>query len=467
MGDESRSRKRIAIVGGGIAGLSAAFELDQQRRDGQALEYVLYERAPRLGGVIRTERTAEGCLIEAGPDAFLTEKPWAAELCRELGLGDQLLGSNDAERRTYIVVRNRLLPIPDGLQFMVPTRVAPVLSSSLFSFGAKLRMAKEWFFRPQASKNDESAATFVARHFGREMVERLADPLLAGVYGGTAERLSARAVLPRFVEMEEKHGSLARAMVAARKKMVATNRPRPLFTTLRDGMQQMVEAIAARLEPGSVLLGANVGKVTCQGAKWRVATESGSGEFDAVILAVPAYAAAGFLGDVHARLAELLQQIPYSSSVTVALGYDSAVSLPEGFGFLVPRSEGRHMLACTFVHNKFPHRAPQGWRLLRVFLGGSSDPHAHELDDSDITTLVRQELREILGLEAEACFVRIYRWPRAMAQYEVGHLERVTEITRLRAELPGLFLAGNAYGGIGVPDCVREGREAARAAAAT
>jgi oxygen-dependent protoporphyrinogen oxidase len=464
MGDEGRSRKRIAIVGGGIAGLSAAFELDQRRRHGQALEYVLYERTPRLGGVIRTERI-EGCLVEAGPDAFLTEKPWAAELCLELGLGDQLLGSNDAERRTYIVVRNRLLPIPDGLQFMVPTRIAPVLFSPLFSFTTKLRMAKEWFFPPRASENDESAATFVARHFGREMVERLADALLAGVYGGTAERLSARAVLPRFVEMEEKNGSLARAMSALRKKAVSGNPPRPLFTTLRDGMQQMVEAIAGRLEPGSVLLGTNVGKVTRQGAEWHVAADSGGKEFDAVILAVPAYAAAHLLGDMHARMAELLEQIPYSSSVTVALGYDSAASLPEGFGFLVPRSEGRRMLACTVVHNKFPHRAPEGWRLLRVFLGGSSDPHIHELDDSGIATLVQQELREILGLEAEAHFVRIYRWPRAMAQYEIGHLERVAKIGRLRQELPGLFLAGNAYGGIGVPDCVREGRQAASNAA--
>ncbi len=458
--------KRIAIVGGGIAGLSAAFELEQQRRQGAPVDYILYEGSPRLGGVILTERV-EGCLIEAGPDAFLTEKHWAAELCRELGLGDQLLGSNDAERRTCIVVRNRLVPIPDGLQFMVPTRVAPVLASPLFSLGTKFRMAREWFMRPRRSEGDESAAAFVARHFGEEMVERLADPLLAGVYGGSAERLSARAVLPRFVEMEAKHGSLARAMIAARNKVSAANPPRPLFTTLRDGMQQMTEAITARLDRSAVRLGVSVRGAAYHGGKWTVAADNGGEEFDAVILAVPAYAAAALLRAAHTKLAEALEQIPYSSSVTVALGYDTAIPLPAGFGFLVPRSEGRRMLACTFVHNKFPHRAPAGWRLVRVFLGGQSDERALDLNHAEIIAMVRNELRQLLHLETEPRFVRIYRWPRAMAQYEVGHLERVAEITRLRRELPGLFLAGNAYGGIGVPDCVREGCEAARESTAT
>ncbi|HXE91734.1 MAG TPA: protoporphyrinogen oxidase [Terriglobales bacterium] len=454
--------KRIAIVGGGIAGLSAAFELEQRRRQGDALEYALYERAPRLGGVIRTERTDNGCLIEAGPDAFLTEKPWAAELCCELGLSDQLLGSNDAQRRTCIVVRGRLVPIPEGLQFMVPTRIAPVLSTPLFSFRTKLRMAREWFLSPRGPAGDESAADFVARHFGREVVERLADPLLAGVYGGTAESLSARAVLPRFVAMEEKHGSLARAMSVRRTRTAPPNPAPPLFTTLRNGMQQMVEALAVRLDPAALRLGVEVRRVVHQAGRWRVAGDSSGEDFDAVILAVPAYVAAALLRDSHTRLPGLLEQIPYSSSVTVALGYDSAVPLPAGFGFLVPRTEGLRLLACTFVHNKFPHRAPEGWRLLRVFLGGRSDERAGELTDAEIAAIVRDELRQLLCLETEPRFVRIYRWPRAMAQYEVGHLERLAEITRLRKGLPGLFLAGNAYGGIGVPDCVREGRQAAR-----
>ena len=306
MNHEGRSRKRIAIVGGGITGLSAAFELEQRRRQGAALDYVLYERAARLGGVILTERV-EGCLIEAGPDAFLTEKPWAAELCRELGLGDQLMSSNDSERRTYIVVRNRLVPIPGGLQFMVPTRVGPVLASPLFSLSSKLRMAREWLMQPRRSESDESAAAFVTRHFGEEIVERLADPLLAGVYGGMAERLSARAVLPRFVEMEEKHGSLARAMVAVRRKVGTTNPPRPLFTSLTDGMQQMVEAIAAKLDRAAVRLGVRVGSVARHGDKWRVAAENGGEEFDAVILAVPAYAVGALLTAAYPKMAEVLE----------------------------------------------------------------------------------------------------------------------------------------------------------------
>ncbi|MGH9580834.1 MAG: protoporphyrinogen oxidase, partial [Terriglobales bacterium] len=230
---------RIAIIGGGVAGLSAAWELERVRQQGATLEYVLYERGSRLGGVLRTERAEDGSLIEAGPDSFLSEKPWAAELCRELGLEGELIGSNDAARKTLIVRGGRLLPLPEGLQFLVPTRAWPVLLSPLFSLSSKLRLAREWFARPRASQEDESAAAFVTRHFGREMVERLADPLLAGVYGGEAEKLSARAVLPRLVEMEAHHGSLSRALLRAKAGRTGSAPPPPLFTSLRNGMQQL------------------------------------------------------------------------------------------------------------------------------------------------------------------------------------------------------------------------------------
>jgi len=462
--------KRIAIVGGGIAGLSAAFDLETARQKGAPLEYALFERSSRLGGVLRTERAADGSLLEGGPDSFLTEKPWAAELCRELGLEGELIGSNDAERKTFVVLDGRLVPLPEGLQFMVPTRAWPILFSPLFSFSTKLHMAREWFARPHAARNDESAAEFVARHFGREMVERLADPLLAGVYGGEAEKLSARAVLPRFVEMEEKSGSLSRAMLRAKSARVGA--PPPLFTSLRNGMQQMVEAITACLAPATLHVGACVSRVAQQESAWEVRLEGGeSSRFDGVILALPAYAAAGLLAETDAALAAKLAEIGYSSSVTATLGYAAAAAegagcrLPAGFGFLVPRGQGRRMLACTFVQRKFPHRAPEGRWLLRVFLGGSADEDTILLNDGAIETVVRQELKEILGLGTTPEFVRIFRWPRSMAQYEVGHLERVREIERLRAQHSGLWLAGNAYSGIGVPDCVRSGREAARAAA--
>ncbi len=456
----------VAIIGGGISGLSAAFQLERVQRGGAGLRYALFESSNRLGGVMRTERI-DGCLIEAGPDSFLSEKQSAAELCRELGIADQLVGSNDTHRRTHILVKGRLVEMPDGLQFMVPTKLLPTIATPLFSWGTKLRMAREFFARPHMLNGDESAAAFVERHFGSEVVDRLADPLLAGVYGGSAERLSVRAVLPRFLDMEAKYGSLSRAMLSAMKKR-PSNGTRPIFTSMKDGMQQLVDAIVAQLDPAAIQTGTHVKAIGRESARWIVLRQDSTAErFDRVILATPAYIAGGLLRTVEPRLASLLGEIAYSSSVTVALGYaasgfDGRGAKPEdGFGFLVPRGEGKRLLACTFVHNKFPHRAPEDRLLLRVFLGGSNDPNVLQLGDEEILRTVRGELRQILGLTAEPRFSRIYRWERSMAQYEVGHLERVAEIERLRAGLPGLALAGNAYRGIGVPDCIKSGMDAA------
>ena len=459
--------KRIAIIGGGISGLAAAFELEQQRSAGANLEYVLYESSPGFGGVLRTEEI-DGCMVEAGPDSFITEKPWAAELCYALGLGGQLIGSNDAERKTYILVRRRLIAMPDGLMFMVPTKIISTGLSPLFSWKTKLRMTRELFHPPHTADGDESVATFVERHYGREMVNRLADPLLSGVYGGEAAALSVRAVLPRFAEMERSHGSLGRAMLAARRRKMSQpgNRPTPpLFTSLRNGMQQLAEAVVARLTPASLQANALVQSVQPDSGGWLVSTGTQSDRFDAVSLAVPTYNAAQLLSTASPDLSAELAAIPYTSSVTVALGYARSVrqSLPPGFGFLVPRSEGRQMLAATFVHNKFPHRAPQDRALLRCFFAGQSAERVWPLAEDQIVGITRNELQQILGLRDEPVFARVYKWKSAMAQYGVGHLERLDRIERLRQKLPGLALAGNGYRGIGVPDCVRSGRDAARA----
>lgn len=459
--------RRIAIIGGGISGLSAAFYLEQQRQRGAPLEYVLFERTARLGGSLLTER-AEGCLVEAGPDSFLSEKPWAADLCRELGIATQLIGSNDAERKTYILVKGRLVPIPDGLMFMVPTRILPVVFSPLFSLGTKLRMAQEWFHPPRPAGGDETVAALVERHYGAEMVDRLADPLLSGVYGGEASGLSVRAVLPRFAEMEARNGSLGRGMLAARQRMAASKTPpRPLFTSLKDGMQQLVDALAARLPREALRMGSGARELRYEGGSWSiVADNSASERFDSVILATPAPAAGALLAGIKAELAAELDTINYSSSVTVTLGYErTGLRLPPGFGFLVPRSEGKRMLACTFVHSKFPHRAPSDRALIRCFLGGARDEEVLAWTDQQIEGAVRQELRKILWLTARPLFCRIYKWKGAMAQYGVGHLERLERIERWRQQLPGLALAGNGYRGIGVPDCVRSGKEAAALAA--
>ena len=455
--------KRIAIIGGGISGLAAAFALEERRRSGESLAYVLFEASQHFGGVLVTE-SVDGCLLEAGPDSFLTEKPWAADLCRRIGLEDQLIGSNDAARKTYILVKGKLIPLPDGLMFMVPTRLAPALLSPLFSSTTKFRMIRDWRFSPRHSNGDESVAALVERHYGGEMVDRVADPLLSGIYGGDASQLSLLAVLPRFKEMETKYGSLSRGMLAARKKSKQSNsQPPPIFTSLKNGMQQLPEAIVANLAPGALFTNSLVQAVQRQDRGWIVSAGYASDHFDAVILATPAPAAALLLEMTLPDLSAELRRIPYSSSVTVALGFGTEVraSLPPGFGFLVPRSEGKRMLAATFVHNKFPHRAPEDRALLRCFLGGSRDEQVLQFPDQEILDIVREELRQVLGLTAEPLFTRVYRWKGAMAQYTVGHLERIERIERLRKLLPGLALAGNGYRGIGVPDCVRSGEEAA------
>jgi len=458
--------KRIAIVGGGISGLAAAFQIEEQRRSGVEVEYVLYEASPRLGGVLRTEYIDE-CVVEAGPDSFISEKPWAADLCRAVGIGDQLIGSNDADRKTYILTRGRLVVMPDGLMFMVPTKILPTGLSPLFSWKTKLRMAKELFHPPRAVDHDESVAAFVERHYGAEMVDRLADPLLSGVYGGEAANLSVRAVLPRFADMERTHGSLGRAMLAARKKMSSGPRKAapPLFTSLKSGMQHLAETVAAKLNPSSLLTNAQVHAVQAEAGGWLVSAGLKSDHFDSVIIAVPGSAAANALRMASPDLSAELSAIQYSSSITVGLGYDREVrqSLPPGFGFLVPRSEGKRLLAATFVHNKFPHRAPEDRALLRCFFAGTNAENVWPLSDQQIIGIVRNELQQILGLRAEPLFARVYKWKSAMAQYGVGHLERLERIERLRQQMPGLALAGNAYRGIGVPDCVRSGRDAVTA----
>jgi protoporphyrinogen/coproporphyrinogen III oxidase len=472
---------RVAIIGGGISGLAAAFELEQRRRSGSSVTYVLYESSPRLGGVLLTEHI-DGCLVEAGPDSFITEKPWATDLCRALRLGDQLIGSSDAVRKTYILVNGRLVVMPDGLMFMVPTKILPTSLSPLFSWKTKLRMAQELFQPPRIADGDESVASLVERHYGQEMVDRLADPLLSGIYGGDAANLSVRAVLPRFAEMERKYGSLSRAMLAARKKAPQnSSKPAPpLFTSLKNGMQHLAEAVVSRLTPASLLTNTTVQEIQPEGGGWVVGSSTvgsstagvdqerqntglQSRQFDAVILALPSHAAAQLLTVVVSELSAELAAINYSSSITVGLAFDRDVrrSLPPGFGFLVPRTEGKRLLAATFVHNKFPHRAPEDRALLRCFLAGANADAAWQLSDDQIVAVVRTELEQILGLRSDPLFARVYRWKSAMAQYGVGHLERLERIERLRQKLPGMALAGNGYRGIGVPDCIRSGRDAA------
>ena len=483
---------KTAIIGGGIAGLAAAFELEKARSAGEAVEYTLFEAGSRLGGALASEMV-DGTVLEKGPDSFLSEKPAATELCRELGLGADLIPSNDEARKTFILVKNRMVPLPDGLMFLVPTKLIPTALTRLFSLKTKIRMGFELLHPPRAGEEDEAVATLVERHFGAEAVDRLADPLLSGIYGGDAAQLSARTVLPRLVEMEKEYGSLTRGMLAGHRKMRAkakeaekasgsaaahgkamqgtvnaggNGRPgaRSIFTTLRGGLQQLVDALEARIDRRSIRLSTPVNGLQRTANGWVVETAGGSEVYDAVILASPAWAAGVLLGSVDPVLGEELGGIPYSSSITVNLMYDEAMlgTLPEGFGFLVPASEGRTMLACTFAHRKFLGRTAPGKAVLRAFLGGMKNEALLTEKDEVLVATVRRELNEILGITAEPERAQVSRWRRAMAQYAVGHQERTKRIAERVAGLPGLRLVGNAYDGIGIPDCIRLGRKAAR-----
>jgi len=475
---EEMSRMRIAIIGGGIAGLAAAYELELARAAGKPVEYTLYENRDRLGGSLASE-TVNGCVLEQGPDSFLTEKPAAIELCRELGIGDALIPSNDGARKTFIVVRNRMVPLPDGLMFLVPTKLIPTALTRLFSIPTKIRMGLELLHPPRPAAGDESVAELVKRHFGQQAVDRLADPLLSGIYGGDATQLSAQTVLPMMVKMEAEYGSLCRGMLAAHQKMRAAAKakpqdgakraPRPIFTAIRGGMQQMVDALVARLQTKAIRLSTPVTALNHSGSEWTVEAAGGTERYDGVVIASQAWAAGRMLANVDPALSADLSSVPYSSSITVNLVYDEKQigTLPEGFGFLVPAVEGRAMLACTFVHRKFLGRTAEGKLVFRAFLGGMKNNALLSEPDEVLIATVRRELSEILGrsvfdANTEPECAQVSKWPRAMAQYAVGHKAKMARVTAHVAALEGLKLAGNAYDGIGIPDCIRLGRKAAR-----
>lgn len=476
------------VIGAGISGLAAAHRLcELAAASGKPLEVTLLERTFRAGGPLCTI-AREGFVVEAGADSFLVERPWALDLARRLGLEPELIPTDERFRKTYVVRRGRLIRVPEGFVLLAPARLWPVLRSTALSPRGRLRLALEPFIPTRPPNGDESLASFVRRRLGAEVLERLAQPLAAGIYGADPERLSLGATMPRFLEMERRHGSVIRGLRASGAGGAAPGDSSgarwALFLSLRGGIGTLVDALAARL--GSrVRHGAEVrllkAKRGAEGApaglgddgrpgRWRVALAEGSElRADGVIVAAPAYDAAGMLAEESPALARLLGRIAYGSMATVNLAFrEQDFPRPfDGFGFVVPAVERHAVVAASFSSLKFPGRAPHGAVLLRVFISGAPAGAITERGDEELVATARAELREICGVTAQPIFGQVARWPDSMPHYAVGHLKLLAEIEAEVARLPALELAGAAYRGVGIPDCVRSGETAAEALFAT
>jgi oxygen-dependent protoporphyrinogen oxidase len=460
--------KRIVIIGGGISGLAAAHHLlELSQTDQLPFRLTLLEASSRLGGTIETVRH-DGFLIERGPDSFISEKPEALALAKRIGLESQLIQTNEQHRRSFIVRDGRLRPVPEGFQLLAPSRIWPFLTSDIFSLAGKARMAADLFLprRIANGSNDESLASFVRRRLGREALERMAQPMVGGIYTANPETLSLRATLPRFLEMERQHRSLILAMLRqGQKQRSGTSGARySLFLSFDRGLGTLVDGLEKRLRDCDCRLNTRVKRLKREGSSWIISTDRGEEiPADAVCLALPSHVAGSLLRDTNAELARRFNEIKYASTATINFGYQRAAirhSL-DGFGFVVPFVEKRSLIACTFSSVKFSGRAPEGQVLLRAFAGGALQPEIFELGETQMLTRVEADLRELLGITEAPLFTDVAKWERAMPQYEVGHLERVQEI---EDRLPtGITLAGNAYRGAGIPDCVKSGEMAAEA----
>lgn len=468
---ETTPEKHAVIVGGGITGSAAAYYLDRKARaSGRPLKITLLEKAPALGGKIVTEQAGD-FLIDGGPDCFVTHKPWAVSLCRELSLDDQLMSTNEAEKKTFVLNNGQLTPLPEGVMLIVPTRFLPFATSPLFSIPGKIRMGMEILIPPRKEDGDETLADFMRRRLGQEALDKLAQPLLSGIYSSDPEHLSLKSSFPRFLELEQEYGSITRGMLAAKRrragrKSSGSSSTLSMFVTLKDGLEVLIHKLAERLEHQSIRTGKTVSRITRapgnRGPYHIELDDQPALEADAVLLTTPAFVSGKLMKDMAPNLAEKLERIRFASTVVATLGFESDQELPdlEGFGFLVPKTEERRINACTWSSQKFDCRAPAGKHLIRCFLGGPGKEHLLDLNDQEVIETVREELAQIVGLQAPPDLTRIYRWIDTHPQYDLGHVDRVKDIRRQAQTHPGLALAGSSYDGIGIPDCVRQAEEA-------
>ncbi len=468
-----RPIRHIAVVGGGISGLAAAHRLTELD---PRVQITLLEAGGRLGGVLRTTQR-DGFSLEASADNFITTVPWAIDLCRRLGLADQLVGTNDAYRQAFVIHKGRLRKIPEGFLIMAPSRIGPILATPILSPLGKLRLAAEYFVKAKRDEQaDESLASFVTRRLGREVYERLVQPLVGGIYTADPEKLSVRATMPRFLEMEREHGGLIRAV---RKQAAASRGPNgsnsdresggvrySMFMTVRGGLSSLVETIAARLPEGSIRCGAAVRQIARRGeGGWSIhlASQERPLDVDALILAIPSHHAARLLSGIDSRLTTELEEIEHAPCAIVSLGYrrDQIGHRLDGFGFVVPLVEKRKILSGSFSSVKYEGRAPQGHELIRVFIGGACQSELVDLPEQELLEIAKRELADLLSIRGEPVLRAIDRWKQVMPQYHVGHCEKVDRIDARVADLLGLEIAGNAYRGVGMPHCIHAGELAA------
>jgi len=468
---------KLIIIGGGIAGLSAAYYAQKSAPEARI---TLLEASDRWGGKITTDRVlfdntpnrlrGDGdFIIEGGPDTFLATKPWGVALCKELGLSERLQGTNPHQKNTYVLRKNRLQPLPDGLAMMIPTNIPSILKSQLVSWPGKVRMGLDFLLPPHNGHHDESLGQFVSRRLGREAYENLIEPLMSGIYAGDGDQLSLRSTFPYLHDLEHKYGSLARGALKMRQQVATRGKSmqgsRSAFLTPTTGLAEIVEALVDMLTKNGVDLRLNnpVSRITRHESLYQVDLDSGETiEADSLILATPAPISGYLLASFDPELATVLKSIHYASTATVTLAYhQSDLSRPlDGYGYVIPRREARRALACTWTSTKFPHRAPDGYALIRVFVGRAGQESDIPWDEGGLLDLAREELELTLGVTAEPLVSRVFIWEGAMPQYNLGHPEKLSKIDAALEKHLGLALAGNGYRGIGIPDCIHSGEMA-------
>ena len=463
--------KKIVIIGGGIAGLAAAYHIHEEISKSTPVACVLLDSSEKFGGKISTMRF-DGFIVERGPDSFISQKPQAIELCKKLGLEDRLTGTSPDHPNTYVCLKNKLVTMPDGLSLMIPTKFMPFILSPLFSWMGKIRMGMDLFLPKKKGNDDESLASFVRRRMGEEALEKMAEPMLAGIYASDPNLMSINSTFPMFVQTEQKYRSLIlgmlvrkRQQIIHRAKIPKGKQPASLFMTLKNGLDEMVETLVEKAINVTFRAGTKVMDLSRAEEGWRLTLNDGSSiNADAVILATPAQISAHLIEQTSPKVAGLLNQIRYVSTATVSIAYKKE-GFPhslDGFGFVVPKTEGKRILACTWTSSKFPERVPEEYVMLRCFVGGAMREELAELDEDSIGTMVREELLDIMGIDCEPVFLKIFRYKKSNVQYQVGHAALIESVRKELQSFPGLVVTGSAYTGIGIPDCIRDGVSAAK-----